>query len=111
MFLTKHYPSYDGIAWPENTMQGVTIECDRAILPQEQVINTFLKIQNRRPFFSIEPLLGTLRVKIDERAERVIVGAMTGAGAVIPKPEWIQSIKDNIPADKIYWKKNIRGYL
>jgi protein gp37 len=58
MFLTKTYTAYDGIAWPSNTMQGVTIQCDQSILPQEQIINTFLSIKDRRPFISIEPILG-----------------------------------------------------
>jgi hypothetical protein len=36
---------------------------------------------------------------------------MTGKNAIVPQQDWIQSIKDNIPEEKIYWKKNIRGYL
>jgi hypothetical protein len=36
---------------------------------------------------------------------------MTGPGAIPPKPEWIQSIKDNVLGDKIFWKNNIRKYL
>ena len=40
----------------------------------------------------------------------VIVGAQTSPN-VKPQPEWIQSIRDNVPADKIYWKRNIQAYL
>lgn len=111
MFLTKDYTAYDGISWPENTMQGVTIEGYRPVLPQAQIINTFLGIQDRRPYFSIEPLMGALKVDIDRRAEVVIVGAMTGKGAVIPEKDWIQSIRDRVPQDRIHWKSNIRKYL
>lgn len=111
MFLTKDYTAYDGISWPKNTMQGVTIEGYQPVLPQAQIVNTFLRIQNRRPYFSIEPLMGALKVEIDHRAELVIVGAMTGKGATIPEKEWIQSIRDRIPLDKIHWKSNICKYL
>jgi len=111
MFLTKNYTVYNGYSWPKNTMQGVTMECDRHILPQKQVVDTFLRSKYRRHFFSLEPLLGTLKTEIDNSVELVIVGAMTGAGAIIPKKEWIQSVRDNVPADKIYFKKNIRRYL
>lgn len=108
MFLSKDYRSYDGMAWPINTMHGVTMECDKAILPQSQIVNTFLMIKNRRPFFSLEPILGTLKVEIDSRAEIVIVGAMTGPGAVVPKKEWVQSVIDHVPREKIFWKNNIK---
>jgi protein gp37 len=105
MFLTKDYTAYDGFDWPSNTMQGVTIECDKEILPQKQIINTFARIKNRRPFLSIEPLLGTLKVKIPEQYELVICGPETGKGALPPKPEWVESVKQNVPASILHWKK------
>lgn len=104
MFLSKSEYSYKGIYFPDNCMQGVTVTMEgrrganiMEILP--------------RPFLSIEPLLGNLEIRVDESLELVIVGAMTGPGATPPKPEWVQSVKDNVPADKIFWKNNIRKYL
>jgi protein gp37 len=110
MFLSKDYTAYDGIEWPKNTMQGVTMECDREVFPQRQIVETFLRSKGRRHFFSLEPLLGTLKVDI-LTAEKVIVGAMTGHGAVPVKPEWIQSIKDHVPEDKIFWKDSIKDLI
>jgi hypothetical protein len=42
---------------------------------------------------------------IEVRDMQVIVGQMSGRGAIAPKREWVQSIKDNVPADRIYWKQ------
>jgi len=59
-------------------------------------------------FLSIEPLLGAFNFPIpDHRIKFVIVGAMTGANAIEPKKEWIESIKH----PTIYWKDNIKKYL
>jgi len=35
----------------------------------------------------------------------VTVGQMTGPGAVAPRREWVQSIKDHVPERNIYWKQ------
>jgi len=118
MFLSKSPLVYSEYAWPANTMQGLTLTCEQTFYLQEKMIDEIL--QRPRPFLSIEPLLGKLRVDLAARElfefgfktfETVIVGAMTGAGKIKPQPEWIQSIKDNVPAEKIYWKKNIQEYL
>ena len=63
-------------------------------------------------FLSVEPLLGPVPITVDvERAlEWVIVGAMTGPGAVVPKREWIDAIRDSVPAEKIYWKNSMRQF-
>jgi protein gp37 len=73
--------------------------------------DTVLHKYRHRPFLSIEPLLGIIPKTDYTKFEIVIVGAMTGAGKIPPKPEWIESVRDNVPADKIYFKKNIRRYL
>ena len=112
MFLTKNPDSYNGMKWPTNCMQGLTITCKQNKQDQIDLILKMFKVGVRR-FLSIEPLLGPfLPNKISfDRYERVIVGAMTGPDAVPPKREWIQSIKDKCPKEKIYWKKNIQKYL
>ena len=107
MFLSK-YGSYHGFDWPANTMQGLTLTGEESTNVQhEKVTNMY---HYRRPFLSIEPLLGELKLQIRD-FEMVILGAMTGPGAVIPKEEWIQSIVDNVPEDKIWVKNNMRKYF
>jgi len=102
LFLSKNPMSYYGVTWPPNTMQGVTITCHGDDM--ELQYRVMLGIRSApRPFLSIEPLLGVLRIKV--RDMQVIVGKMTGPGAVAPRREWVQSIKDNVPAKNIYWKQ------
>lgn len=108
MFLSKNSSSYFGFDWPSNTMQGLTITGEN---PDNDLVNITLQAGNISPFLSIEPLLSEIPKITYTKFEKVIVGAMTGPGAIIPKKEWIDSIKDNIPADNIYWKNNIKKYI
>lgn len=105
MFLSKTHASYFGFAWPANTMQGLTITGEDFGRNY-----TYINLQKKypRPFLSIEPLLGIIPKTDYSKFERIIVGAMTGPGAVPVKPEWIQSIKDHCPAEKIFWKPSIK---
>lgn len=111
MFLSKNPMSYFGYNWPQNTMQGLTMELTQTEYCQQEDKKAMMEYQ--RPFLSIEPLFGTLKFKVMPKYqfETVIVGAMTGPGAITPKPEWVQSVKNNVPAEKIYWKENIKKYL
>ncbi|MGW8324051.1 MAG: DUF5131 family protein [Desulfobacterales bacterium] len=110
MFLSKSIKSYLGITWPENTMQGFTVT-----QPGWQVaLNMIISHASfPRPYISIEPISGGLWNELPKEIELVIVGAETGNRKVkiIPQKEWIQSIKDHVPEEKIYWKKNIQAYL
>lgn len=109
MFLSKNPRSYLNHPWPKNTMQGLTVE---EINHPLQALNVTAMFDFPRPFLSIEPLLGYVYGKQNpDMFELVIVGAMTGPGAVKPKREWIQSVKDNVPLSRIYWKANIKKYL
>ena len=106
MFLSKCPTAYDGIIFPKNCMQGLTLT-----LEGKSKYSEYLKFTlYNRPFLSIEPLLGCLDFE-PKTIEIVIVGAMTGNGAIKPKKEWIESIKDNVYDKLIYWKKNIKEYL
>jgi len=108
MFLSKNYTAYDGFLWPQNTMQGLTVTKIELV----EGVDVAMMFKYPHPFLSIEPLLGYVRGGLKNTPiERIFVGAMTGAEAVVPKPEWIQSVKDNVPADKLHWKTNIRKYL
>jgi hypothetical protein len=66
-----------------------------------------------RPFLSIEPIAGGFYKLLPEFIELVIVGAETGnrKDKIIPQKQWIQSIIDNVPLEKIHWKPNIVPYL
>jgi len=109
MFLSKNPMAYSGFLWPINTMQGLTMTLTQT--EHCQVENIEQMARYPRPFLSLEPLMGELKCRIPDKIETVIVGAMTGPGAVKPLPEWIQSVKDNVPAGKIHWKNNIEKYL
>lgn len=114
MFLSKSSGPYIApsllFGWPPNTMQGITVE-----IPNNPImVNMIEKISiNPRAFISIEPIAGGLYIPIPEKIELVIVGAETGnrKNKIIPEKDWIHSISDHVPADKIYWKKNIKKYF
>lgn len=107
MFLSKSVKSYQGITWPSNTMQGLTFPCDIVTMEFQELIIKNLETLPR-PYLSIEPILGTLKVDV-HNCEQVIVGAMTGPRSVKPEPEWIESV--NRHAKNIFWKDNIKMYL
>jgi protein gp37 len=113
MFLSKEERSYNGIKFPWNSMQGITVENPSDIMSWIKIDNNASSEFRPRPFLSIEPIFGPMKYDIPEKYELVIVGAMTGCGKnnVIPKVEWIQSIKDHVPEEKIFWKNNIKKYL
>jgi protein gp37 len=108
MFLTKDYKAYDAFVWPPNTMQGLTMTCDQNEAVQTEIIEGFMRLQDRRRFFSLEPLMGNLKVNIGSRVELVIVGAMTGTNATKPTQEWVDSVKKKVAPDRLYWKRNIQ---
>jgi len=93
---------------PDNCFIGLTMTLQEDFAGQYEKINKFGF--NKSRFLSLEPLLGTL--KLDRTFftgyHAIIVGAMTGPGAVKPKREWIDSIKA-LNLDNVYWKNNIGG--
>ena len=107
MFLSKSPESYKDFIWPKNTMQGLTLTCEQAVFEQMALLKKMK--QYPRPYLSIEPILGILHWPVD--FELVIVGAMTGKKSTEPKPQWITSIKINVPREKLFWKNNIKRYL
>jgi len=109
MFLSKNPIAYCGYIWPKNTMKGLTMVGTETKHCQHEDILEMMKYS--RSFLSIEPLLGTLKIEIGSQFERVIVGAQTGPGSVIPENDWIDSIRNNVPANKIFWKDSIKKYL
>lgn len=114
MFLSKNPLSYTEpsrcFGWPNNTMQGLTVEIpsNGIMIKMIHKINFF-----PRPYLSIEPIAGGLYEPVPEKMELVIVGAETGnrKDKIIPQQSWIESIRENCPAEKVFWKDNIKKYL
>ena len=104
MFLSKNPSAYELDEWPKNTMQGLTLLTYSCYEIQKWHIEKMEKYP--RPYLSIEPILGHLKASV-KKMEKVIVGAMTGPGAVKPKKEWIDRIKKHVPGDKTFWKTSI----
>lgn len=112
-FLTKNPRRYQFFDFGANCKLGVTITGgERWDVKSEKlayIMRAKIASPEAKTFLSIEPLQGIL-CEFYDSIDQVIVGAQT-TPKVAPKPEWIQSVIDNVPADKIYWKKNIREYL
>jgi protein gp37 len=102
MFLTKNPARYAEFDFPENCWLGVT-----ATKWTDVIYWPWIHKSNKK-FLSAEPLLGEfLTTELKCLFDLVIVGAMTGPGAVIPKKEWIDSIQH----PNIFYKDNIKKYL
>lgn len=114
MFLSKSANSYNYYnsvfrEFPKNTMQGLTVE-----IPSNTIMDHAIKsmVNFPRPYLSIEPIAGGI-YDLPNKIELVIVGAETGnrKGKIIPQKSWIQSIIDNVPAEKIHWKPSMMPHL
>lgn len=98
MFLTKNPVGYNGFSFPDNCMLGLTMTT-----ANNDNMQSFVDYSHGRRFLSIEPLLGSFSGFSFKGVELVIVGAMTGTKAVIPKMEWVNSIR----FENIFYKKNL----
>lgn len=105
-FLTKNPKRYAEFEFPKNCWLGTTITdiCGSGELYKYCEL---VKNKNNKLFISIEPLFGswidTNDSNFQKDIDQIIVGAQTGKGAVIPKREWIESIKH----PNIYYKDSI----
>lgn len=102
-FLTKNPKKYREFVFPDNCWLGITIDTpDRGRLFE----GCFSGITNYK-FVSFEPLLGDMSALDLSGIDLVIIGAMTGSGAIKPKKEWIDSIKH----PNIFYKNNVKKFL
>jgi protein gp37 len=112
MFLTKGIRQYWSLSFPDNCILGITITC---IDEEPDRLTNYMSPYHKRGFISIEPLLGkylwSYLALSGKWCELVICGPMTGPGAIIPKPEWIESVRRNVPPEKLYWKKSMLPYI
>lgn len=99
-FLTKNPKRYLEFHFPQNCWLGITID----VVNQARL--NYLK-ENKEynyKFISFEPLLGNMSALNLSGIDLVIVGAMTGVGAIKPKKEWIKSIRHH----NIFYKSNLK---
>jgi protein gp37 len=105
MFLTKDpiiYEEYLDIFERINCMIGVTITSPKD-LGYHFSIECFYNIPHKQKFISIEPILGAFTYMKFCNIKLIIVGADTSPKPIIPKKEWINSIKH----PNIHFKNNI----
>jgi protein gp37 len=104
-FLTKNSKRYLEFRFPKNCWLGITITGKEELIDSHYKIRV-LKQKRNFTFISFEPLLNKVNMHLTG-INLVIVGGMTGAGAIKPKKDWIESIKH----PNIFYKNNIKKYL
>lgn len=84
----------------------------------DSMFHYLLNIEAKTKFVSFEPLLGPiLGLNLDE-IDWIIIGAMTGAGAVPPRKEWVANLISaarayDVPVflkDNLHWPLQIREW-
>ena len=106
-FLSKVAMYYRRFEFPKNVWLGTSI-ANGENLPERQRIEELTSCGcGYVTYVLVEPLLGPMKYIDFSPIDYLFVGAMTGPGAIAPKPEWIQSIKHH----NITWKNNIKKYL
>lgn len=88
IFLTKSPINYKYYKFPINCILGATITSKNEIYKLDQLRNN----NCNGLFLSIEPILSDFEGINFDGISKIIVGAMTGSGAIETKPEWINSI-------------------
>jgi protein gp37 len=102
MFLTKNPERYHEFIFPANVWLGTTVES----LPGLHRLDELKSYNNAQvhKFVSVEPLLSTFKGIDFNGIDLVIVGGMTGPGAIVPQEDWIKSIDHS----NIYYKNNLK---
>lgn len=114
-FLTKNPMRYLEFNFPRNCWLGLTI--DKIEVDTNSKLNMLnIKGMMNFTFVSFEPLLSDMSQLFNENnftsmimknVNLVIIGAMTGQGAIPPKKEWINLIKHH----NVFYKSNIKKFL
>jgi len=114
-FLTKQPARAAEFTFPPNAWVGTTIELDNW-----ESFNRLLDLENidaNTLFVSVEPMLGPIPY-LPARTAWLIIGAMTGPGAIRPEPEWVENLlghadKYGIPVflkDNLHWAEKRREW-
>lgn len=97
LFLTKNPARYLEFEWPENCWYGATVT-----MPDAQMV------LGPRSFVSIEPLLADFGDGgFDKDTAGVIIGAMTGPGAVKPEKAWVEKLIEKAGDKPVFLKNNL----
>ena len=101
IFLTKNPARYHAFCFPDNCWCGYTDDGTKDLRNWSCLKN----LPNR--FVSLEPLIGD-KVNIDmSRIDQVIIGAMTGPGAIKPQRMWIDKIIKAAGDTPVFLKNNL----
>lgn len=113
-FLSKYpqgFPFWPGLAWLKGCHYwvGVTVEDVKAAHERMWALE---RSRPLRCYVSCEPLLGPLSLR-SWNVDWVIIGAMTGPGAVKPEREWVEGLirecdERGIP---VFCKDNLRAFV
>jgi len=105
MFLTKNPSRAKNYTFPDNAWVGTSVNSNQ----DEERAEIIKTIDAPVRFLSIEPLLGNITFPL-KGIQWVIIGAMTGTKAILPKPEWIKNIVKQASILKIpvFLKNNLR---
>lgn len=109
LFLSKRPERYYCFDWPENAWLGATAN-DRDTMARANTLDT---VSASVRFLSIEPITEPVHVWAGSRVSWIILGAMTGPGAVAPIHKWIRDLTDQ--ADRqgwaVYHKNNLEKHF
>lgn len=110
LFLTKRLrDAYKDIKYPSNVWLGNTIT------RQIDLIKEYGRPNGAKRFYSIEPILEHIRIPQMDIPKWVIVGVETGnrKGKVVPKKEWIISIKEQCEESGVplFMKESLRELM
>ena len=114
-FLTKQAYKATQFTFPSNAWVGLTVDYDGTETWANQTNMKLVEAAIR--FVSYEPLLSPIKY-IPSWANWIIIGAMTGPGAIKPKREWVQRLidvadKEGIPVflkDNLNWPEPRREW-
>ena len=105
MFLTKYPKEYNNYYFPSNCWLGATIE-EYNDAGDKRYQDMCEIITDARKYLSIEPILGPFWfVQLEKDFDLIIVGAMTGPGAIKSEKDWLESIDHS----NIYLKSNLKN--
>lgn len=111
LFLTKNPVKVSRFDFSDNCWVGVTDDCMGSDTYPLDDFGEWITGTNK--FISFEPLLGALGTQIPSDISQIIIGAMTGKGGKVIKPEikWVTDIIDAAGDRPIYIKDNLLDIL
>lgn len=103
-FLSKRPYYFQYFNFPENVWLGTSISEARFASRVTDLLYCGCKFTR---FVVVEPLLGSMEGVDLSEIDHVFVGAQTGPVSIVPKAEWIASVKH----PNLIYKENIKKYL